>query len=143
MATWKECIFPHHFCFRVLVCTARTRYFSTMRLCLNTTGAAATTNAVLPAAIAAASVAAVRMCPSLRTLRQHRHSRRHFVTDPTAVRLRLATVPRQRRHRRRRRRRSATDATAPTPSAAWTTPSSAWRTGSSSARSSRRRRASL
>ena len=67
-----------------------------------------------------------------------------FVTDPTAVRLRLATVPRQRRRRRRRRRRrSATDATAPTPGAAWTTPSSTWRTGSSSARSLRRRRAPL
>ena len=60
-----------------------------------------------------------------------------FVTDPTSVRLRLATVPRQRR--RRRRRRSATDATAPTPNAAWMTPSSAWPTGSSSARSSRQR----
>jgi hypothetical protein len=58
-----------------------------------------------------------------------------FVMDPTAVQLRLAMVPHQRR--RRRRRRSATDATAPTPDAAWTTPSSAWRTGSSSARSSR------
>ena len=59
-----------------------------------------------------------------------------FVTDPMVVRLRLAMVPHQRRRRRRRRRRSATDATAPTPDAAWTTPSSAWRTGSSSARSS-------
>ena len=66
-----------------------------------------------------------------------------FVTDPTAVRLRLAMIPRQRRRRRRRRRRSATDAMAPTPGAAWTTPSSAWRTGSSSARSSQRRRAPL
>jgi hypothetical protein len=56
-----------------------------------------------------------------------------FVTDPTAGRLRLATVPRQRRRRRRRRRRSVMDATAPTPDAAWTAPSSAWRTGSSSA----------
>jgi hypothetical protein len=66
-----------------------------------------------------------------------------FVTDPTAVRLRLATVPRQRRRWRRqrqRRRRSAADATAPTPDTAWTTPSSVWRTGSSSARSSRQRR---
>ena len=53
----------------------------------------------------------------------------------------LATVPRQRRRRRRQRRRSATDATAPTPGAAWTTHSSAWRTGSSSARSSRKRQA--
>jgi hypothetical protein len=66
-----------------------------------------------------------------------------FVTDPMAIRLRLATVPRQQRRQRRRRRRSATDATAPTPGAAWTTPSSAWRTGSSSARSSRQRRAPL
>jgi len=40
-------------------------------------GAAATTNAVLPAAVSAASIAAVRMCPSRRTLRRHRHSRRH------------------------------------------------------------------
>ena len=62
-----------------------------------------------------------------------------FVTDPTAVRLRLATVPRQRRRwrrRRQRRRRNAMDAMAPTPDAAWTTPSSAWQMGSSSARSS-------
>ncbi len=59
-----------------------------------------------------------------------------FVMDPTAGRLRLAKIPRQRRRRRqqrRGRRRSATDATAPTPDAAWTTPSSAWWTGSSSA----------
>ena len=34
-----------------------------------------------------------------------------FVTNPTAVRLRLATVPRQRRRRRRRRRRSGNDRT--------------------------------
>jgi hypothetical protein len=64
-----------------------------------------------------------------------------FVTDLTAVRLRLATVlcqrQRWRRRRRRRQRRSATDATAPTLDAAWTTPTSAWRTGSSSARSLR------
>jgi len=56
-----------------------------------------------------------------------------FVTNLTAVRLRLATVPRHQRCRRRRRRRSATDATALTSDAAWTTPTSAWRTGSSSA----------
>ena len=48
-----------------------------------------------------------------------------FVTDPTAVRLRIATKLRWQRRRQRRRRRSATDATAPTPNAAWTTPSSA------------------
>jgi len=41
-----------------------------------------------------------------------------FVMDPTAVRLRIVTVPRWRRRRQRRRRRSATDATAPTPDAA-------------------------
>ncbi len=66
-----------------------------------------------------------------------------FVMDPTAVRLRLATVPRKRRRRRQRRRRSVTDVTAPTAGAALTTPSSAWRTGSSSARSSQQRRVPL
>ena len=61
-----------------------------------------------------------------------------FVTEPTAVRLRLATVPRQRR-RMQRRRRSATDAMALTPDATWMNPSSAWRMGSSSTQSSQRR----
>ena len=44
--------------------------------------------------------------------------------------------------RQRRRRRSATDATAPTPGAAWTTPSSAWWTadGMRQRRAPRRRR---
>ena len=41
------------------------------------TGAAATTNAALLAAVSAASVAPVRMCPSRRTLWRHRHSRCH------------------------------------------------------------------
>jgi len=63
-----------------------------------------------------------------------------FVTDLTAMRLRLATVPHQQQHWRQRRRRSATDAMAPTPDAAWMTPSSAWRRGSSSARSLQRLR---
>ena len=62
-----------------------------------------------------------------------------FVTDLSAVRLRLAMVPPQRQRWRRRRRRSAMDAMVPTPDATWMTPSSAWWTGSSFARSSQRR----
>jgi hypothetical protein len=32
---WKECIVPRHILLCVLVLMARTRYVSTMRLCLN------------------------------------------------------------------------------------------------------------
>ena len=98
-------------------------------------GASANTDAVLPAAVSAASVAAVRMCPSWRVADAPvaLPLPPSFVTDPTTGRLRIAKVPRQRwrqQPRRQRRRRSTTDVTVPTPHA-----SSAWQMGSSSARS--------
>jgi len=63
-------------------------------------GAAVTTNTVLPAAASAAAATSVRMRPSWRTLPPS------VVTDPTAGRQRLTTVPRQRRQRRQQRKRS-------------------------------------